>query len=51
MDKGLADNGVKASFANLAAAPLPMSPAEFGTHVAFEVEKWGRVIRAAGIRA
>jgi tripartite-type tricarboxylate transporter receptor subunit TctC len=51
MNRGLADGGVRASFANLAAAPLPMSPAEFGAHVAAETEKWGRVIRAAGIRA
>jgi tripartite-type tricarboxylate transporter receptor subunit TctC len=51
MNRGLADDGVKASFANLAAAPLVMSPAEFGAHVAAETEKWGRVIRAAGIKA
>jgi tripartite-type tricarboxylate transporter receptor subunit TctC len=51
MNRGLADDGVKASFANLAAAPLVMSPAEFGAHVAAETDKWGRVIRAAGIRA
>jgi tripartite-type tricarboxylate transporter receptor subunit TctC len=51
MNRGLADDGVRASFAKLAAAPLTMSPAEFGAHVAAETEKWGRVIRAAGIRA
>jgi tripartite-type tricarboxylate transporter receptor subunit TctC len=51
MNRGLADGGVRASFANLAAAPLVMSPAEFGAHVAAETEKWGRVIRAAGIKA
>jgi tripartite-type tricarboxylate transporter receptor subunit TctC len=51
MNRGLADGGVRASFANLAAAPLPMGPVEFGAHVAAETEKWGRVIRAAGIKA
>jgi tripartite-type tricarboxylate transporter receptor subunit TctC len=50
MNRGLADAGVRATFANLAAAPLVMSPAEFATHVAAETAKWGRVIRAAGIR-
>jgi tripartite-type tricarboxylate transporter receptor subunit TctC len=33
-----------------AAAPLTMSPTEFGAHVAAEIEKWGRVIRTAGIK-
>ena len=51
MNRGLADGGVRASFAKLAAAPLVMSSAEFGAHVAAETEKWGRVIRAANIRA
>jgi tripartite-type tricarboxylate transporter receptor subunit TctC len=51
LNTGLADDGVKASFANLAAAPLVMSPTQFGAHVATETEKWGRVIRAAGIKA
>ena len=51
MNRGLADDGVRASFAKLAAAPLVMSSAEFGAHVAAETEKWGRVIRAANIRA
>jgi tripartite-type tricarboxylate transporter receptor subunit TctC len=51
MNRGLADGGVRASFANLAAAPLSMSPTEFGAHVAAETEKWGTVIRAAGIKA
>src|SRR3984957_8914217 len=50
MNRGLADNGVRASFAKLAASPLTMSPVEFGAHVATATEKWGRVIRAAGIR-
>ena len=51
MNRGLADGGVRATFSNLAAAPLAMSPTEFGAHVAAETEKWGRVIRTAGIRA
>jgi tripartite-type tricarboxylate transporter receptor subunit TctC len=51
LNRGLADVGVRASFANLAAAPLSMSPTEFAAHVATETAKWGRVIRAAGIKA
>jgi len=26
------------------------SPAEFKTHIAGEIEKWGKVIRATGIK-
>jgi tripartite-type tricarboxylate transporter receptor subunit TctC len=51
LNRGLADSGVQVTFANLAAAPLSMSPAEFAAHVATETAKWGRVIRTAGIKA
>jgi hypothetical protein len=30
---------------------LVFSPAEFGKHLAAETEKWGKVIRAANIKA
>jgi len=30
---------------------MPMTPAEFGKLVAEETEKWGKVIRAANIKA
>jgi hypothetical protein len=30
---------------------MPMSPAEFGKLIAESVEKWGKVIRAANIKA
>ena len=47
----LADPQVKARIADLAAVPLPMTPIEFGKLVAEETEKWGRIIRAANIKA
>jgi tripartite-type tricarboxylate transporter receptor subunit TctC len=28
-----------------------MTPAEFGTYVASEIEKWGRVVKTARIKA
>jgi hypothetical protein len=31
--------------------PLPGSPADYGKLIAAETEKWGKVIRAAGIKA
>ena len=37
--------------ADLGGIVYPISPADFGTLIADETEKWGRVIRAAGIKA
>ena len=37
--------------ADLGENPFPGSPAEFGKLIADETEKWGKVIRAAGIKA
>ena len=37
-------------FADVGGAVLPGSPADFGKLLADETEKWGKVIRAAGIK-
>jgi len=42
---------MKARLAELGGMVLPGSPADFGMLVAEETEKWGKVIRAAGIKA
>jgi tripartite-type tricarboxylate transporter receptor subunit TctC len=47
----LADPTMKARLAQLGAEPMPMTPAEFGKFIADETEKWGKVIRAANIKA
>ena len=47
----LADPATKARLAELGASLLPGSPADFGKLVADETEKWGKVIRFAGIKA
>ena len=44
----LAEPKAKARFAELSAAVLMGSPAEFGKHVADETEKWGKVVKFAG---
>jgi tripartite-type tricarboxylate transporter receptor subunit TctC len=46
----LADPKTKARFADLGAALLAGSPAEFGTHVAEETEKWAKVVKFAGAK-
>jgi tripartite-type tricarboxylate transporter receptor subunit TctC len=47
----LADPKLQAQFAALGSAVFIGSPAEFGKHIAEETEKWGKVIRTAGIKA
>jgi tripartite-type tricarboxylate transporter receptor subunit TctC len=46
----LADPGMKARLADLGNVPLPMTPADFGKHIADETEKWGKVIRTANLK-
>jgi tripartite-type tricarboxylate transporter receptor subunit TctC len=46
-----ADPGMKAKLADTGGAPLPGSAAEFATLMAAETEKWGKVVKAAGIKA
>ena len=40
----------KARLADLGVEPMPMTPAQFAIFIASENDKWGKVIRAAGIR-
>ena len=51
INAGLADPRLKARFADLGASVFPGSPADFGKFIAEETEKWGKVIRAANIKA
>jgi tripartite-type tricarboxylate transporter receptor subunit TctC len=51
INAGLADPKIKARLADLGGDVLALSPADFGRLLADETEKWGKVIRAAGIKA
>jgi tripartite-type tricarboxylate transporter receptor subunit TctC len=51
IDAALADPNFQTRLADLASSPMPMTPAEFGKFIADETEKWGKVIRAASIKA
>ncbi|HEY6994044.1 MAG TPA: tripartite tricarboxylate transporter substrate binding protein [Xanthobacteraceae bacterium] len=51
INPALADPKTKARLADLGCLVFAGSPADFGTFVAGEIEKWAKVIRAAGIKA
>ena len=51
MNTVLTDPNVKARLADLGDVSTPMTPAEFGKFIGAEIEKWGKVIRAANIKA
>jgi tripartite-type tricarboxylate transporter receptor subunit TctC len=48
---GLADPNMKARLADLGGTVLAGSPADFGNLIADETEKWGKVVKFAGIKA
>ena len=50
INAGLADPKMKARFSELGGVPAPMSPADFGKMIADETEKWGKVVKFAGIK-
>jgi tripartite-type tricarboxylate transporter receptor subunit TctC len=51
VNAALADAAFKARLADLGADPFANSPAGFGKFIAEYIEKWGKVIRAANIKA
>jgi tripartite-type tricarboxylate transporter receptor subunit TctC len=50
INAALSDPAMKARYADLGAEPMLMTPAEFGTYLADETKKWGRVVRDAKIK-
>ncbi len=50
INAAIADAGVKARLAAIGGEPLPGSPAAFGRLISDETEKWGKVVRAAGLK-
>jgi hypothetical protein len=50
INAGLADAKIKAGLADLGGIPLAGSPADFGKLIADKTEKWGKVIKFAGIK-
>jgi tripartite-type tricarboxylate transporter receptor subunit TctC len=50
INAGLADPTLKARLASVATTPIFFTPAEFGAYLAAEIEKWGKVVRMAGVK-
>jgi tripartite-type tricarboxylate transporter receptor subunit TctC len=50
INAGLTDPKLKARFADLGSSPIAGSPADFGALIAAETEKWGKVVKFAGIK-
>ena len=50
INAALADHRIKARLAELGSVPITLSPADFGKLIADDTEKWGKVIKFAGIK-
>jgi len=50
INAGLATQAIQARLADVGTIPMIASPSEFGAFVAAETEKWGKVVKSAGIR-
>src|SRR5262245_13406847 len=50
INAGLADGRLRARFDDLGGGVVASSPAEFGKLIADETEKWGKVVKFAGIK-
>jgi tripartite-type tricarboxylate transporter receptor subunit TctC len=50
INAGLADPKIKARLVDQGSTPLVLSPADFGKLIGEETEKWGKVVKFAGIK-
>jgi tripartite-type tricarboxylate transporter receptor subunit TctC len=50
INTAVADPGIQSRLVALGVLPMSMTAAAFGNFIAAETEKWGKVIRAAGIK-
>src|SRR5207248_2324098 len=51
INAGLNDPRIKSQFADLGSVTVPLTAPEYGKIIVEETEKWGKVIRAANIKA
>ena len=50
INAGLKNPAIVEQLAKVSTTPLIFTPAEFGAYMASEVEKWGQVVKIAGVR-
>src|SRR5882672_78066 len=50
INAGLNDGDLKARFAQLEAAPLIFTPKEYGAFLVSESERWGKAVKASGVK-
>jgi tripartite-type tricarboxylate transporter receptor subunit TctC len=50
INAGLRDSATRARLATVATTPIFYTPDGFGAYIAQEVDKWGKVIRASGVK-
>jgi tripartite-type tricarboxylate transporter receptor subunit TctC len=51
VNAALDDPKMRSRLVDLGGTPLPGSPAEFGRLIAADIEKWGKVVKASGLKA
>jgi tripartite-type tricarboxylate transporter receptor subunit TctC len=51
INAGLADADFKSKLAKLGGEPMPGTPADWGKFITAETDKWGKVVREAGVKA
>jgi len=50
INAGLRDPAIRTRLTDVGTVPMILTPAEFGAYIAAESDKWGKVIREAGIK-
>ena len=50
INDGLANAAIRTRLADIGTIPMVFTPNEFGAFIAAETEKWGKVVRSAGIK-
>jgi tripartite-type tricarboxylate transporter receptor subunit TctC len=50
INDGLANGAIRTRLADIGTIPMAFTPDEFGAFIATETEKWGKVVRSAGIK-